>query len=164
VSFLDGPILSAICKRPVRYVIDKGIYEQPVIHYFMRHNRAIPILPKKEIVEAALEQISLGLQQGDVICIFPEGRITYTGELGHFRPGIEAIIARDPVPVIPIGLHGLWGSIFSRKYLGSPWRFVPCSFPPRVRVEIGYVIPPEKVKVEKLHKIVGKLLERAAAS
>lgn len=161
VSYLDGPIISAICKRPVRYVIDKGIYEQPGINYFMRHNRAIPIMPKKEVVEAALASISEGLKQGDLICIFPEGRLTYTGHLGRFKTGIESIIQRDSVPVIPLGLEGLWGSMFSRKYLRARFRWLPRHWWSDVRVVVGYPVPPDQVKIDKLQKVVLSLLQRA---
>ena len=49
------------------------------------------------------------------MAIFPEGRITDNGELYPFRSGIERIVERDPVPVVPLALRGLWGSFFSRK-------------------------------------------------
>lgn len=161
VSYLDGPIISAICPRPVRYVIDKYIYEQPVINFFMRHARAIPILPKKEVVEAALSEISKALQNGEVVCIFPEGRLTYTGNIGRFKPGIEFIIQRDPVPVVPMGLDGLWGSVFSRKYIKARFRFMPRSFKSNVKLAIGFPVVPEKVKVDKLQRVIIKLIQRA---
>lgn len=161
VSYLDGPIISAICPRPVRYVIDKHIYEQPIINFFMRHARAIPILPKKEVVEAALDEISRALKNGEVVCIFPEGRLTYTGHIGRFKPGIEYMIQRDPVPVVPMALDGLWGSIFSRKYLKAPMRFLPRSLKADVRLVIGFPVVPEKVKVDKLQRVTLKLLLKA---
>jgi len=100
VSYMDGVIIQAACKRPVRFVIDNYIHNLPVVNYFMRYNRAIPILAKKESVERALNNISLGLEDGDIIGLFPEGQLTYTGHLGRFKPGIEWIVERDPVPVL----------------------------------------------------------------
>ena len=53
-------------------------------------------------------------RNGEIVGIFPEGRLTRSGELNPFRPGIERIVAETPVPVVPMALHGLWGSFFSR--------------------------------------------------
>lgn len=157
VSYVDGLVIAAGCKRPVRFVIDEHIYNVPVVNYFMRLNRAIPILPTRESVTKALEEISNGIKAGDLICIFPEGQLTYTGSLGRFKTGIESIIRRDPAPIYPIALTGLWGSIFSRKYLGSIKRFIPKNWSKRVYAICGDLIPPERVNVNMLQKAVLRL-------
>lgn len=156
ISYLDGLIIAAACDRPVRFVIDKYIYEQPIVNYFMRLNRAIPIAPKKHIVEEAMDEISEGLRNGDVICIFPEGQITYTGNLSRFKPGVEWIVQRDPVPVIPIALKGLWGSVFSRKYLKAKGRLWRGDWHSRGKIKAicGAPIPPEKVTVNYLQRVI----------
>lgn len=129
VSFADGPMVAAAVQRavgrPVRFVIYEPIYDLPLVHHFMRVNRAIPIYPTKEKVKRALDEISEGLRAGDIVCLFPEGRLTPTGGLMRFKPGIEFILARDCVEVFPVALTGLWGSVFSRKYKGSWRRFLP---------------------------------------
>lgn len=129
VSYADGPMIAAAVQkaigRPVRFVIYEPIYQLPLIHHFMRINRAIPIFPSKEKVKRALNEISYGLRAGDLICIFPEGRMTPTGGLMRFKPGIEFILARDCVEVFPVAITGLWGSILSRKYKGSWRRYLP---------------------------------------
>jgi len=158
VSYVDGLIIHAGCKRTVHYIIDKDIYELPGVNYFMRLNGSIPIAPKREIVEAAWEQVAKYLEQGELVCIFPEGRLTYTGSLGRFKPGIEAIIKRNPVPVYPIALNGLWGSAFSRKDLGKPFRFFRRAFKRReVRAICGDPIMPDDVQINRLQEIVLKL-------
>lgn len=157
VSYVDGLIIAAGCRRPVRFVIDTHIYNLPGVHYFMVHNRAIPILPTRESVTHALEEISAGIRAGDLICIFPEGQLTYTGSLGRFKTGIESIIRRDPAPVYPIALTGLWGSIFSRKYRGSIRRFIPKRIFQRVQAVCGDPIAPEQVTVNLLQKAVLRL-------
>lgn len=161
VSYLDGLMLNAACNRPVRYVIDKIIYKQPGVHYFMSLAEAIPIYPKRVDVEAALDTISLGLQKGDLICIFPEGRLTHTGNIRRFRPGIEHIVERDPVPVYPIAIHGLWGSIFSRKYQKSKHRWWPRSLRSDVRLVCGAPIPSDEVTIDRLQREVLRLLDVA---
>ncbi len=163
VSYVDGMIIAAGCGRPVRFVIDTHIYNLPIVHYFMTLNRAIPILPTRESVLHALDEISAGIKAGDLICIFPEGQLTYTGSLGRFKTGIESILKRDPAPVYPIALTGLWGSIFSRKYLGSLKRFIPKHIFKRVHAMCGEPIPPEQVTVNYLQKTVLRLKYLAQA-
>lgn len=155
IAYTDGLIINAaVGKRRVRYIIDKHVYEWPGINYFMKINRAIPIAPNKEDVGKALDEIAAGLEAGDLICIFPEGQMTYTGNLGRFRPGVEWMIQRTPVPVYPLALKGMWGSIFSRKYRRSKFRFIPRKIRPKISIICGDPIPPQKVKVDYLQKTV----------
>lgn len=154
VSYMDGVLIQAACQRPIRFVIDKYIYELPGVNYFMRHNRAIPVFPKKEEVVRMLDEISEALEAGDLVCIFPEGQLTYTGNLGRFKPGVEWIIDRDPVPIYPVALKGLWGSIFSRKYLKSRFRWVPKTLRRKVTVICGDAIHPGDVTVNLLQRRV----------
>ena len=91
----------------------------PFLKFFFKAAKVIPIAGYKEdpeTLEKAFDQISTELKNGELVCIFPEGKITADGKLNAYRPGIEKIIERDPVPVIPMVLKGLWGSFFSRKY------------------------------------------------
>jgi 1-acyl-sn-glycerol-3-phosphate acyltransferase len=154
VSYVDGLILNAASKRKVRFVIDDVIYRIPAVNYFMKLDRAIPIAPNRESVSRALDEIEAGLKGGDLICIFPEGQLTYTGNMTRFRFGIEWIIKRAPVDVYPIALKGLWGSAFSRKYRHARFPMLPRSFRRRVWAKVGERISPEKVKVSNLQRIV----------
>jgi len=117
VSFVDALVIAAACPRPVRFVMDHNIFKIPVLSFIFRTGRTIPIAPAKEdqkMLDAAYEEIARGLADGDLICIFPEGRITDTGEMYPFKAGISRILDRTPVAVIPVALQGLWGSLFSR--------------------------------------------------
>ncbi|MCW5575218.1 MAG: MFS transporter [Burkholderiales bacterium] len=131
VSFVDALIIAAACRRPIRFVMDHRIFRIPVLSFVFRTGRCIPIAPAKEdpeMLERAYDEIARGLEAGDLIGIFPEGRITDTGELYPFRSGIRRIIERTPVPVVPLALRGLWGSFFSRKdgaAMTRPWRARP---------------------------------------
>ncbi len=161
VSYMDGPIIDAgvfaACGRPIRYVIDEDIYHLPFVNYTMKLARAIPIAPNRKSVEAAFDEISAGLKGGDLICIFPEGFLTFTGGLGRFRSGIEWIIRRDPVPIIPIALSGLWGSVFSRKFRKSLKRFIPRDPRQAVIAKCGQAIKPDNITVNYLQEVVLKL-------
>lgn len=163
VSYVDGLVIAAGCNRPIRFIIDTYIYNVPAIHYFMVYNRAIPIEPTRESITHALDEIAKALEGGDLVCIFPEGQLTYTGSLGRFKTGIESIIKRNPVPVYPVAITGLWGSIFSRKYLGSFKRFIPKNFGQQIRAICGAPIPPEQVSVNYLQRAIMRLKHQTFA-
>jgi 1-acyl-sn-glycerol-3-phosphate acyltransferase len=117
VSYVDALVIAAACHRPIRFVMDHNIFRIPLLNFIFRTGRAIPIAPAKEdpkMLEGAYDEIARGLADGDLIGIFPEGRITDTGELYPFKTGITRILERTPVPVVPVALQGLWGSLFSR--------------------------------------------------
>lgn len=158
VSYMDGPIINAGIDRLVHYVIDEDIYRTPGVHFIMSRAQAIPIAPNRKSVEAAFDMISEALKRGEAVCIFPEGFLTFTGGLGRFRPGIEWIIKRDPVPIIPIALSGLWGSVFSRQFRGSWRRFFPRRWlRGHVTVKCGAMVDPAHANINELQDIVMKL-------
>lgn len=154
VSYMDGVLIQSAVSRQVRFVIDHFIYNLPGVNYFMRHNNAIPIVAKKESVEKALDTISEALEQGDLVGIFPEGQLTYTGNLGRFKPGIEWIIERDPVPVYPIAIIGMWDSMFSRKYRKSKFRWIPRNFRRPLKLICGDPIHPKDLQVNYLQRTI----------
>ena len=80
-------------------------------------------------------EIAAELRAGEVVCIYPEGKITRTGELNPFKAGIERILRETPVPVVPMAVDGLWGSIFSRKD-GPAMRKLPKRFRAKLTLTI----------------------------
>jgi 1-acyl-sn-glycerol-3-phosphate acyltransferase len=139
VSFIDWFILSAACQRPIRFVMDHRIFRTPGLNLIFRLGRCIPIAPAKEdpvCKERAFEQIAQALKNGEVVGLFPEGVVTYTGALGPFKTGMERVVAADPVPVVPVAIYGLWGSFFSRKD-GPAMRKIPKPSKRLIRVRIG---------------------------
>ena len=162
VSYVDALILMGTSTRPVRFVMDKSISELPVLKYVFRHAGVIPICsPRKcaETYKRAFEQIEQALNNDEVVCIFPEGRLTSNGELGEFRPGVEKILKRTPVPVIPMALKGLWGSFFSHKN-GHALTKRPTRFWSRIEVNIGELLQPTMLDRHLLQKEVQDLLIR----
>lgn len=162
VSYLDALILMGTSTRPVRFVMDKSISELLVLKHVFRHAGVIPICsPRKcaETYKRAFEQIEQALNNDEVVCIFPEGRLTSNGELGEFRPGVEKILKRTPVPVIPMALKGLWGSFFSHKN-GHALTKRPTRFWSRIEVNIGELLQPTMLDRHLLQKEVQDLLIR----
>jgi hypothetical protein len=153
VSFVDALVIAAACRRPIRFVMDHRIFRLPVLSFVFRTSRAIPIAPAREdpaMMERAFAEVAQALRDGDLVAIFPEGRITDTGELYPFRPGIRRILDATPVPVVPMALKGLWGSFFSRKdgaAMSKPWRFVPFR---RIGLAVGAPMPAAQANPEGL--------------
>lgn len=118
VSYVDTLLLAGAVRRPIRFIMFKPIYELPVLNFIFRTGGAIPICSRKhdeQAYERAMDEIAAGLEQGHLLCIFPEGKLTQDGSIDEFKPGIEKILSRTPVPVIPMALQGLWGSFFSHR-------------------------------------------------
>jgi len=158
VSFVDALIIAGYVQRPVRFVMDHRIFKNRLMGPIFRMAKVIPIAPRKEdpeVYENAFKQIKEYMLSGEVLCIFPEGAITYDGEMTPFKKGIERIINESPVPVIPMALSGLWGSWFSR-YKGKAMSGMPKRIP-KVKLVTGKPIPAADVSSELLQEKVLKL-------
>ncbi|GMR01353.1 MAG: MFS transporter [Gammaproteobacteria bacterium] len=118
VSYVDALIIGGCIRRPVRFVMYYKIFNLPILNFVFRTAKAISIAGRYEneaLLNKAFDDIDQALAEGDVVCIFPEGKLTADGQMNTFRDGIEKIIERRAVPVIPMALQGLWGSIFSQQ-------------------------------------------------
>lgn len=159
VSFVDALILGGCIRRPVRFVMYYKIYKLPVMNFIFRTARAIPIAGRREdpeLYEAAFAQMNEALENGEVLCIFPEGQITHDGEMNEFRPGVLRVLEQSPVPVVPVALQGLWGSLFSRK--GGPAFFkLPRRMFARIGLNVGKALPPAAVTLDALQAQVHSL-------
>jgi len=158
VSFADPLILGGMIRRPVNFVMYYKIYKIPVLNFIFRTGKAIPIAGRAEnpeILEEAYRRMHGVLEEGDVLGIFPEGRITSDGEIQAFKPGIDKVIAQQPVPVVPMALCKLWGSLFSRRDPVHKRR--PYKLWSRIELRIGPAIPPEEVSAQRLQQEVQKL-------
>lgn len=159
VSFLDALILATGIRRPPRFVMDHLIFKNPLLNFIFRTARAIPIASQKAdpvLLEKAYADIAEALRNGEMVCIFPEGRITDNGELYPFRNGIQRIIETTPVPVIPMALCGMWGSYASRKG-GPAFTRLPRRFRSRIELHVGEPISPDQVSPERLQAEVAAL-------
>jgi 1-acyl-sn-glycerol-3-phosphate acyltransferase len=160
VSYMDAIVIMACSPRPIRFVMDHRIFKIPFFSWIFRTAKAIPIAPAKEdpwLMEKSYVDIAQALHEGDLVCIFPEGKLTSTGEMNEFKGGIMKIIQRTPVPVFPMALRGLWGSMLTRDK-GNPFersfRRGPFS---KLELMVGEAVPPEQVSPELLKKSVETL-------
>ena len=152
VSFVDPVVIGAVCPRPMRFVMYHKIYNTPVAKHFFRNAGAIPIAPQKEdpeLLNKAYDSIAEALENGELVCIFPEGGLTPDGEVQELKPGIERILERTPVPVIPMALSGLWGTSFSRVH-GRAMKGWPRNWMKKINVFTGEPIVAEDAKLPLL--------------
>ncbi len=161
VSFIDGLIMLASTDRPIRFVIDAHYYKIRLLRPLLISLRAIPIAlgsgPKPLL--RALRDAGKLLDEGEVVCIFPEGQITRTGMLGPFQRGFQRIVTGRDVPIIPVALDRVWGSIFSR----SGGRFVtkiPRQLPYPITVAFGKPLP-AGTEIHKVRAAVRELATEA---
>ena len=125
VSYVDAVLLMAASPRPIRFLMDHRIFAQPVLGWLFRLAKAIPIAPQQEdpaAYEAAFAAAGRVLDEGDLLCIFPEGGLTRDGQLGIFKGGVMKLLQTHRVPVVPMALRNLWGSYFSRIEGGTAMR------------------------------------------
>jgi 1-acyl-sn-glycerol-3-phosphate acyltransferase len=136
--------------------MEASIFRIPVLNGVFRGMKAIPVAPAKEdpeVYERAFEVVAKELREGQLVCIFPEGRLTKDGEVGEFRAGMLRILKETPVPVIPLGLSNLWGSMFSR-FAKSLWTRLPRRYLAKITLAVGKPIQPEDVSLEGLRDAV----------
>src|SRR5256885_1399518 len=149
VSMADAAFLIASLDRPVRFLMFKGSYEHPLVKPFAKLLRVIPIASDqgpREMIHA-LRQATQAVQNGELVCIFPEGQMTRIGQMLPFRRGMERIMKGVEAPIIPVHLDGVWGSIFSFAGGRFLWK-LPRHFPYPVRVSFWEPLPPTATSLE----------------
>ena len=160
VSYVDALILAGCIKRPVRFVMYYRIYQLPVLSFVFKTANAIPIAGGGEhsgLTKLAFNRVSEALHDDELVCIFPEGKITESGDIEAFKPGIMKIVQRDPVPIIPLALRGLWGSFFSRRYGNAMTRWFPRGWFSRIELVAGDAIAASDASLESLYRRISVL-------
>jgi 1-acyl-sn-glycerol-3-phosphate acyltransferase len=160
VSFMDALIVGGVIRRPVRFVMYYKIFNIPLLRFIFRTAKAIPIAGRKEdpaLLERAFDAVDQALADGELVCIFPEGGLTRDGAIAPFRSGVEQILARRPVPVIPLALRGLWGSVFSRHDSALGRSRLPRRFRSRIAVAVDTPVPPNQADAATLEQRVREL-------
>lgn len=160
VSFVDALIIGGTVRRPIRFVMYHKIFKIPVLNFIFKTARAIPIAPRREdeaMMLRAFAEVERELDDGQVVGIFPEGGITRDGAIHEFKPGVEKMLASRPVPVVPIALRGMWGSMFSRRDSALGRSRLPRRLRACIAVTIGEPVPPALATAALLETRVGAL-------
>ena len=145
VSYMDALILAAVVPRPVRFVMYYKIFNIPFMNWIFRTAKAIPIASPKEdaaLMQRAFDTVDEALANGELVLIFPEGRLTADGKINPFKSGVEKILARRPVPVVPMALRGMWASMWSRRDSRLGRMRVPRRLRARIEVIAAPALPP----------------------
>ncbi len=138
MSFVDVVLISAAANRPIRFLIFSDVYNIPFVKPFALLMRAISIpteMRPRDIVRS-FRIASEAIRAGELVCVFAEGHITRTGSMLPFRKGMERIIRGLNAPIVPVNLHGVWGSIFSYERQRFLWK-APRRMPYHVTVSFG---------------------------
>ncbi|MBI4245253.1 MAG: MFS transporter, partial [Planctomycetes bacterium] len=140
ITLVDSFFLFSTCSRPLKFIIDKTWYDHPILHPLFKAINLIPMsqgMGSKGAINAAIE----GLKNGSVIVVFPEGELSRIGNIQRFRSGIEHISKEANVPILPVHIDRLWGSMFSFRG-GKFIKKLPQRFPYPVTVTYGKLLPP----------------------
>jgi len=165
VGYMDALLLAGAIPRPVKFVMYYKIFRIPVMNWVFRAAGAIPIAGSKEdpeLMQRAFDRIDAALANGEIVGIFPEGGLTKDGEIAPFRPGVEKILARRPVPVVPMALKNLWGSLFSRRDSALGRMRLPRRFRAAIGIEATTPVPGEIATAAQLEAKVRALRGDAA--
>ncbi|MYM36239.1 MFS transporter [Duganella sp. FT94W] len=160
VSYVDAIVIGAVAPRPIRFVMDHRIFKLPLLGWIFRTARAIPIAPAKEdpwLMEKAYVDIAQALHEGDLVCIFPEGQLTRSGDINDFKGGVAKIVERTQVPVIPMALRGLWGHLLSHNHENVFGRAFRSGLRSRLSLAVGVPVAPRDVTPEDLKQRVAAL-------
>jgi acyl-[acyl-carrier-protein]-phospholipid O-acyltransferase/long-chain-fatty-acid--[acyl-carrier-protein] ligase len=154
VSMVDAALLIASTERPIRFLMFKDIYEHPFIKPFARILGVIPISGQQRPREMihSLRTATQALKDGEIVCIFPEGQMTRIGQMLPFRRGMERIVKGLDVPIIPVYLGGVWGSVFSFERGRFLWK-MPRRIPYPVTVLFGERLPATTSAQEVRHAV-----------
>jgi 1-acyl-sn-glycerol-3-phosphate acyltransferase len=160
VSYMDALILSASVPRPVRFVMYYKIFNIPVMSWIFRTAKAIPIASAREnpeLMQRAFDEIDAALADGQIVGIFPEGALTRDGEIAAFKSGLEKVLEKRPVPVVPMALKGMWTSMWSHRDGRMRRMRVPRRFRAHVEVVAGEIIDGDGATAEQLEARVREL-------
>jgi 1-acyl-sn-glycerol-3-phosphate acyltransferase len=162
---MDALVLAASIPRPVRFVMYYRIFNIPVMRWIFRTAKAIPIAGAREdpaLMQRAFDEIDAALAEGELVCIFPEGALTKDGEIAKFKSGVEKIVERRAVPVVPMALRNMWTSMWSKRDSRLRRMRVPRRFRAHVEVIAGAPVAAAEVSAELLEAQVRQLRGDAA--
>lgn len=156
ITWVDAVVLLLASPRPIRFIVDEGVYRNWFLHPFLRAVGCVPITPRK--AKDAMRDAAARIRAGEIVCLFPEGELSRSGSLLRLRRGYEIIARQAEAPVVPVWLDRLWGSIFSFKG-GRFFTKWPKSVPYRVMVAFGRPLPAEAADIATVREELLKIGE-----
>lgn len=158
-TWIDGLIILLMSSRRIRMIAWAGNFNSRIMKILARFAQVILITGGPKSIQKGLSEGRRALQRGELVGIFPEGGITRTGQVREFRPGIMKILDQMPVPLIPVYIDQIWGSIFSYSGGKTIWK-LPNAFRHRVTINIG----PPLWRPESIYQVRRAVLEEGATA
>ena len=142
VSFLDALFIMGLKARKVTILIHRNFYRMPGFNWFFRWIGAleVPNANRPKEMQQFFARVHKVLERGGVVCMFPEGEISSNGVMQEFKGGVAAMLPDKHIPVIPMHLSMLWGSLF-RIHQGHLRFIKPHKLPIPATVYVGEPIP-----------------------
>jgi acyl-[acyl-carrier-protein]-phospholipid O-acyltransferase/long-chain-fatty-acid--[acyl-carrier-protein] ligase len=156
ITWVDAIVLLLASPRPIRFIIDEGVYRNRILHPVLRAVGCIPITARR--AKDAMRDAAARIRAGEIVCLFPEGELSRSGSLLRLRRGYEIIARQAEAPVVPVWLDRLWGSIFSFKggRFFSKW---PSAVPYRLMVAFSQPLPPDAADIATVREALLKIGE-----
>ena len=156
ITWVDAIVLMLASPRPIRFIIDEGVYRNRFLHPVLRAVGCIPITSRK--AKDAMREAAAKIRAGEIVCLFPEGELSRSGSLLRLRRGYEIIARQAEAPVVPVWLDRLWGSIFSFQG-GRFFTKWPRALPYRVMVAFGQPLAAEAADIATVREELLKIGE-----
>jgi acyl-[acyl-carrier-protein]-phospholipid O-acyltransferase/long-chain-fatty-acid--[acyl-carrier-protein] ligase len=156
ITWIDAVLLSMACPRPIRFIIDEGVYKNRLLNPVLRAVSCIPITGRK--AKDGMREAISRIRAGEIVCLFPEGELSRIGALLRLRRGYEIIARQADAPVVPVWMDQLWGSIFSYEG-GRFFTKLPKAIPYRLRVAFGEALSAEEADLATVREQLLKLGE-----
>jgi len=156
ISYIDFAFIQWSTPRKIRFVVHDDYYSKPIINWFLRGVGAVSIRPESS--RNAMQNIINLLNDDCVVCLFPEGHVSTSGELSDLKRGFEKVLSqsKEGVVIVPFAINNMWGSFFSKapRVVKRKMRF---SLRREVRLKIGKGLSSDTTK-EEVKKQIGSLL------
>lgn len=152
---VDPILVQIACKRSVYFMAKSELFEMPLLGRIIKAFKAFPV-KRGEPDRGAIKHAVQLLQSGEVVCVFPEGQLSETGDLLELKPGVALLIRLAKVPVVCIGLKNTNRIMPYGKLIPRPALTV-------VRANWGEPINLEGVEPEEALKRVEAELRRLTA-
>ena len=156
ITWVDAIVLLLASPRPIRFIIDEGVYRNRFLHPVLEAVGCIPITCRK--AKDAMRDAAAKIRAGEIVCLFPEGELSRSGSLLRLRRGYEIIARHAEAPVVPVWLDRLWGSIFSFQG-GRFFTKWPKALPYRVMVAFGQPLAAEAADIATVREELLKIGE-----
>ena len=145
LSYADPVFIGAAFPRKIRYLAYSGLADSRIMQFFFRLTKTLTVSPEKslESVRASVRS----LKNGTALCVFAEGGISRAGNILPFMRGPVLLAKKANVPLLPVHLDGVWGSIFSMDR-GKFFKKPPRKFPYPVTVRVGLPVDYQNIDQE----------------